>query len=331
MAKMTLFIYLPILFSSPSEHFSDEVKTKLLVAAIEVAEYNHTLNTEQACRQWRWIYQTYTHWHAVVYLLIEISRRPWSPIIERAWAALHSQWLIPAQSHMDKNLRIWVPLRKLTARARKHREAELERLRGDPQAAERLEIEDQKLPAPGSSGPFPAGSNVVEIFREQWRQLLVLPEGPGHDTRSLAPRVTSPSAYPTYTNQPSTSSIPAYNTGGLGSNTYLDTSGFQTNQNLPSPDVHSAIATNVSDDFAIEQNAEPSYNTIPALPTNWSMSAGIVPFLWADADPSIDVFANVDVDALDANMDLEGMDWYNWVESAKGMELDAGPSGNGPT
>lgn len=156
MAKMTLFIYLPILFSSPNEHFSGNIKTKLLVAAIEIAEYNHALNTEQRCRHWRWAYQTYTHWYSIVYLLIEISRRPWSPIVERAWLALHSQWLIPAESHMDKNQRVWVPLRRLTANARKHREAELERLRSDPQAAERLEIEDQRIAAPASPGPLPS-------------------------------------------------------------------------------------------------------------------------------------------------------------------------------
>src|ERR1700712_4350499 len=84
-AKLTLFIYLPNLFSSPNENFSDNIKTKLLIAALEIAEYNHALNAEQRCRHWRWVYQTYTHWYAVVYLLIEISRRPWSPLSERAW------------------------------------------------------------------------------------------------------------------------------------------------------------------------------------------------------------------------------------------------------
>ena len=209
MAKMTLFIYLPILFSSPSEHFLDKIRTKLLVAAIEIAEYNHALNAEQACRHWRWVFQTYTHWYAIVFLLIEISRRPWSPIVERAWVALHSQWLIPAQSHMDKNLRIWVPLRRLTANARKHREAELERLRRDPQAAEMLETEDQMLPVPASPGPFPAGSDAVEVFHERWRKLLMMPTGPTHDKGTLGhfgSRFTGSSGHSTFTTEPSTSS-----------------------------------------------------------------------------------------------------------------------------
>jgi hypothetical protein len=343
MAKLTLLIYLPILFSSPSEDFSDEIRTKLLVAAIETAEYNHALNAEQACRHWRWVYQTYTHWYAIVYLLIEISRRPWSPIVERAWVALHSQWLIPAQSHMDKSLRVWVPLRKLTAKARKYRDAELERLRSDPQAAERLEMEDQRIPVPASPGPFPTGSNVVELFRERWRQLLAMPEGPGNDTRTpgqSGPVVTSPSAQSTYTTQPSTSSIPAYNAGSLGSITtfqpaYLGASGPQVRQNLPSntsTDLQSAITTNGPGDFAMGQTAGPSYNALPAVPTNWSIGPGFVPWLWADVDPSVDVFANVDIDAIDVNMDLDGeVNWYNWVESTKGMEWDTVLSSNGRT
>ena len=339
-AKMTLFISLPILFSSPSEHFSDTIKTKLLVAAIETAEYNHALNAEQACRHWRWAYQTYTHWHAIVYLLIEISRRQWSPIVERAWVALHSQWLIPAQSHMDKDLRFWVPLRKLTGKARKHRDTELDRLRSDPQAAERLEMEDQRIPVPASPGPFSVGSNVVEIFRERWRQLLALPKRPGNNARTpgqFGPGATNPSEDSTNTTQPSTSSIPAYDAGSSGSNptfepTYFSANGFQTSHNIPSntsSDLQSGTMTNAPDDFSLGQTTEPSYSATPTVPTTWSMGPGFVPWLWDNVDPSLDVFANVDVDAVDVNMDLDGeVDWYNWVESAKGMTWDAGPSGN---
>lgn len=334
MAKMTILTALPILFSSPSEHFSDEIKTKLLVAAIENAEYNHALNAEQACRHWRWVYQTYTHWPAVVYLLIEMSRRPWSPIIERAWVALHSQWLIPPQSHMDKNMRVWIPLRKLMAKAKKHRDTELERLRSDPQAAEWLEMEDKRIPVPGSPGPFPAGSDAVELFRERWRQLLGMPEGPGHHTQTPGQSglgVTSPSGHSTCKTESSTSSMPAYNAGDLGSNMYLSPNKIQTSQNPPNfPNLQSAVTTNALDDFAMGQTSRPSYNAVPADPTAWSMGPGFVPWLWADADPSVDVFAGVDIGAIDVNMDFDAeVDWYNWVESAQGMQWDAGPSDSG--
>ena len=341
MAKMTLLVYLPTLFSSPSEHFSDKIKNKLLVAAIENAEYNHALHAEQACRHWRWIWQTYTHWHAIVYLLIEIVRRPWSPIIERAWVALHSPWLIPAQSHMDKNLRVWVPLRKLMAKARKHRNAELERLRHDPQAAERLEMEDQKLPVPGSPGPFPAGSNAIELFRERWHQLLAMQAGPRYDTRTHGQSgqgVTTPSAYSSYTTKRSTSFTPAYHAGESITNTTSESaaftgSGIPKSQNLSNntfPDVTSAMTTNAPYESAMVQAAGALPDADPAVPTDWFKGPGFVPWLEGDADTFVDVFANVDVDAIDVNMDLDDdVDWYNWVEAAKGMEWDVGSSGNG--
>ena len=346
MAKMTLIVFLPVLFSSPSEHFSDEIRTKLLVSAIEVAEYNHVLNAEQACRQWRWIYQTYTHWHAIVCLMIEISRRPWSPIIERAWVALHSSWLIPAQTPNDKNLRMWFPLRKLMAKAHKHRDAELNRLRADPQAAARLDMEDQKIPLPSSSGLLPTGSSV-DIFRERWRKLVAIPEGPGDGTQTAVisgAGLSDPSMRTSYTSQPAARSVSAYSPGDLSSNmtfepTYLGTSGQQAGQTLESTnirDLEPAITTNAPSELALGQTVGLSYNPFPTVPADWSdgrtMGPGFVPWLWADADPSVDVFSNLDVDSIDVNMDLDGeVNWYNWVESAKGMEWDARPSGNGRT
>ena len=228
------------------------------------------------------------------------------------------------------------------AKAKRHRDTELDRLRREPQAAERLEVEDQKIPAPSSPGPFPAGSNAVELFRERWRQLLAMPERFRNDIQTPEQSVlefTSPSAHSTNKTQPSTSSTPAYNADGLGSiatfdPSYLGPSGQQTTQNLPnytSPDFQSGITTNTPGDFTMRQTTGSSYNAIPAATTTWSMGPGFVPWLWPETDPSVDVFSNVDLDALDVNMDLDvEMDLYNWIESAKGMEWDAGSSGNWP-
>ena len=336
-AKMTLIIFLPVLFSSPSEHISDEVRTKLLVSAIEVAEYNHALNAESGCRQWRWVFQTYTHWHAIVYLMIEISRRPWSPIVERAWVALHSSWLIPAQGPIDKNLYIWVPLRKLMEKANKHRDAELNRLRADQQAAARLETEDQKIPLPSSSGPFSIGSNV-DSFRGRWRQLVAIPEGPGAGTQTSGfsdAGLADPSMHTNYKSQPTARFLYAHSPGVFSSNMtiepmYLGTSGQQVGQTLESTirDLEPAITTNAPSELASGQTVGPSYNSFPTLPADWlddrTMIPGFVPRLWADADRSVDVIPNLDLDSVDANMDLDGeVNWYNWVESAKGTEWDA--------
>ena len=64
------------------------------------------------------------------------------------------------------------------ARARRHREAELARLRGDPAAVEGLRAQDRRIPVPTSSGPFEAG-NSEEIFIRRWYDLVNVPGGRG--------------------------------------------------------------------------------------------------------------------------------------------------------
>ena len=123
-AKLTIFISLPVLFTAATattDTDTEELRTRLLTSSIEVAEYNHVLNEE--CRNWRWIAQTYTYWYAVVYMLMEIGRpdREWDGMLERAWDALQSPWLMQTERMTDDG--IWFPLRRLMARARKRRES----------------------------------------------------------------------------------------------------------------------------------------------------------------------------------------------------------------
>lgn len=326
MAKMTLLIHRPILFSSLSKSLSVEFKTKLFNAAIEIAEYNHALNEEQACRHWRWVYQTYTHWYAVVHLLLEVSRRPWSPIAERAWVALHSPWLIPTQSHMNKNLRIWVPVRRLIVKARKHRDDELERLRRDPQTAQRLEVEDRNMPLPASPGTISTGANVVEMMTEQWRQLLTDPEGSSNDTEMFGRPIqgpTGPSPQASRSDGPSTTSMPAYTVEDSGmpdarpEPTQFDTARHGSGWHLPSSSSKSLTVsqTKAPSDIAVGQIIGPAYGAIPGV-----SGPGFAGWLWADTDPSVDVFANMDWDPIKVNMDLDNeVDWYKWIESANGL------------
>ncbi|KAI0468906.1 hypothetical protein F4859DRAFT_516653 [Xylaria cf. heliscus] len=325
-AKLTLFTHLPVLFSSPSEHFTDEVRNKLLVAAIEVAEYNDALNEKAS--QWRWIYQTYTHWHAIVYILIDLCRRPWSPLVDRAWAALHSPWLIPARSKLDTALRTWVPLRKLMLKARKHRETELERLRRDPSAARQVEVDDRSLPIPSTFGPASA-SAVADSFRERWRMLVGL--------TGIVEEHTQVEKHPPFPSSESVNSAQVFPVSpNLSANTAR--SGISspliyppTNHNaMHEPLYEASAAPTTSEAMAIDQqfiNA-PNHNVFSEPTMNWPDgqpdNGGLLGWFWADADPAVDVFTDVNMDTMDFNVDLEGgMDWYNWVESAKGMEMDA--------
>lgn len=328
MAKMTLIVFLPVLFASPNEHISDEIRNKLLISAIEVAEYNHALNAEEAARQWRWIYQTHTHWHSIVLLLIEISRRPWSPTLERAWVALHSSWLIPARTSTDKNSRIWIPLRKLMDKVRRHRDAEIDRLRADPDAAASIEAEDEQIPRPSSSGPFPAVS-TVDFFRERWRQLVTRRGETRDNTQTPGDFDTGLATHQTYTNAPATNSLPLHTPSDTDSNLTFQQNypvanvGDGSHYSLESSntkDAESAAAAHSPIDMATGQSTGFSYDPFPAIPADWSdgrsMGPGFVPWLWADS--------------IDVNMDVNNeVDWYDWVKSASVMELDSNmPPGN---
>ncbi|KAJ5594387.1 uncharacterized protein N7459_000595 [Penicillium hispanicum] len=320
MAKMTLLVYLPILFSPPAEHLSDTIRNKLLVAAIEVAEYNHVLNSEQACRGWRWIFQTYTHWHAIIYILIEMSRRPWSPIVERAWTALHSVWLIPAQSRMSKNLRVWFPFRKLMAKAKGHRALELERLKRSPEAIERLVEEDSNIHPPSSPGLVPTEANAAAYYLHQWRNLVTASGELGSRTHL--------SAYPSTegSDQLAISSGSLHNLDSTSRLNYQSTR--TTREAFPSDqnpfNFNSAVTTSAP--MTSGQAVEPIYTPFSTMPTGQNDGQpgdpNILPWLWSDES-----FANTALDPVDVNMDMDGsdVDWYNWVESAKGFELNEGP------
>lgn len=338
MAKMTLIIYLPALFSSSNEHFSDELRDKLLVSAVEVAEHNHALHAEPALRHRRWIFQTYTHWHSIVYLMIEVSQRPWSPMVERAWVALHSSWLVPPQTRMDKKLRIWIPLRKLMTKARRHRNAELNRLRDDPQAAAKLEVDDQRFPLPSSSGPYSQDTSN-DNFRARWRQLVTMPAGSRNGSQVDDVYHAEISDLPTpmnHTEKVSARSQATTRSGGSNPSTSYSPidfglSGVNTDNSQERsylPDLGQEVPMNTPNDLPMGQMGGSTTGPFPALPVDWSagqtMQSGGLPWLWAESDSSIDTFPGAEMEFSNDDMDFTGeVDWYNWVKSAKGMEMDA--------
>ncbi|KAI1091932.1 fungal-specific transcription factor domain-containing protein [Rostrohypoxylon terebratum] len=323
-SKMSLIIYFPVLFC-PHDSASDSetLRDKLFVAAVEVAEYNHALNAEQACRNWRWIFQTYTHWYAIVYMLIEAARRPWGPAVERAWIALHSPWLIPQQQlHCsgaaagNPGLSFWIPLRKLMAKVRRHREVEVRRLRGDREDAERLERLDQGASQPNSPGPF-LEADGAESLRERWRRLVGLEEpmdeGVGRVSISEATAIAKESGFNFTLQYEAEMHAPQRNF----ESSYLQP-GFSQGSERTASNISGANSSSI--DPSLTSNIPGQVEMHPAGPTD--LGAGFGAWLWADADPSVDVFANVNMDAVDFNKELDGeINWNNWVASAKGFEL----------
>ncbi|EGO53307.1 hypothetical protein NEUTE1DRAFT_92483 [Neurospora tetrasperma FGSC 2508] len=182
-AKMTLIIYQPVLFPGPdNEELSDELRERLFNSAIEVFETNHILNTDPRTKPWRWLFQTYTQWPAVAYLLIEVSHKAWGPASERAWGALNSVYTAPKEYELEKlasHTAVWLPIKKMYFKAKRHREAETARLRANPQAAMQLELEDQSRPAPTTFGALSVTEEIsITVARERWRKLVNAPPLP---------------------------------------------------------------------------------------------------------------------------------------------------------
>ena len=337
MAKMTLIVSLPVLFSSPSEHMSEEIRDKLLVSAIEVAEYNHALNAEEACRQWRWVYQSHTHWHSIVFLLIETTRRPWSPIVERAWVALQSPWLIPAHTPADKTLRIWIPLRKLMLKAAKHREAELQRLRAESEDISRLEVEDAKIPLPTSEWILSNGSGTDD-FRVRWRQLVSQPMEPEHERKGYRAAGSQIAEQNPVGIQPPSEGSPSIGSNKSMSDRPMETiyhragehqNGWnQGDPNFRNPNI--SPTTNATSGAGTGLGVEPLFNPQAMGPTDWADGVttghGLFPWLWADANPAVEMSSDIGLGSFDADMDLENeANWLDFFESAKGMQWNGQP------
>lgn len=197
MAKSSLVIYQPMLFPGTGPDLSAEIKERLFVSAVEIVEYVQKLNRDPRFKRWRWLFQTYTHWHAVAYILLEMTRRAWTPPLERAWADLNASL---AHGHLvqltksAEHLAVWMPLRKLLLKAKRHREAEIARLRASPAEVARLEREDRVKPTASRFGHV-AGMEVDHgLVRRQW-VALVTPEGVSpqqSDGSSPVPRGQAP-------------------------------------------------------------------------------------------------------------------------------------------
>ena len=290
LGRLTLLSFPPVVYSSPDSNISTEIRSRLLVAAIEVAEHNEVLNSEPSCQPWRWVYQTQQHWHAVIYLLIEICRRPWSSTIERAWVALQSPWLVPLRAPIDKSLGIWAPVRKLMVRARKHRENEITRLQADPQAAATVEREDkQQIPVPSSSTTFPTYFDP-ETSRKRWRQLV------------------RPVATTNISTVDDGSSGVSNNSKSANYNPLFGSSSFTTNVDGMAPSL---------------QNSQPTFVTTldgglsPSGSEQW-LGAAIDFTDTTNLDSFLGTDMEVDFGDLMSDANILNFDWNGWFESVKG-------------
>ena len=124
LVKMNLLIYHPLTQPGRDHKLSPALRLKLLLSSIEIIEYARILESEGSTKQWGWIHHTYIQWHAIAFILGELAERDESPLVERAWAAIHSvfnPWGGTSVVLQKKGM-LWQPLRRLMAKAKRRRD-----------------------------------------------------------------------------------------------------------------------------------------------------------------------------------------------------------------
>jgi hypothetical protein len=179
MAKMCLFTYQSQMFPGTDGTLSDEIRQRIYISSIEIVELGHILNSDPRCKQYRWLFQTYTNWHAIAFALLETCRRPWTALVERAWQAVIRFDRDPVElAKSSDHAAIFLPLRKLFLRGRRHRQSEILRLSANLDEARKLDFQERMNPAESRFGPIPGAESTAEEWRKKWL-LLIRPDGPG--------------------------------------------------------------------------------------------------------------------------------------------------------
>lgn len=225
-----------------------------------------------------------------------------------------------------KSMRVWVPLRKLIAQAWRHRTAEIERLRNDPQAAELLEREDAEKFVPPRGGRAHE-ADIAKVFRDRWWRLVGTSGASSQDpvTGNSRPEAT-PASLPTclpgeFPPHPF-SSYTGQQPGEYQPRDFSSLPKLQFQENLD-PGFTAPQAVETVDSF---QNPPP--NTYLDSSSQAGMNAETLgetfdPWLWTDSELSADCLGNIQVESIDLGTDPynNGVDWMDWFGTAKDVEI----------
>lgn len=355
MAKMCLVIYQHHMFPNGQTELSDEIRQRLYVASMEIVELGQKLNVDPRAKQYRWFFMTYTNWHAIAFNLLETCRRPWTALVERSWEAVSGFDRDPVDVEKKADhAAIFLPMRKLFFRARKHREAELARLRADKQEAHRLDFNERVDPAEARFGPLPGFENRMEQMRQKWWELLNDGGAPNPEPTSnswpqlavppLTTSAESPASAPSTTNPAKSYPQQGSASGPVdlsdAAMDYMDDFMTQPNMTMaelwPLNDVMSTHPKNgpglPMDGPTSLQNQVANDPRMAQVPMNARPqgSAGIgddhpPPFLWPGVfdspKPGPGTVNNANNDPAAVDMDMGDFDWQNWGQSLQSLDM----------
>ncbi|TWU76311.1 hypothetical protein ED733_005737 [Metarhizium rileyi] len=337
-AKMCLVIYHPLLFPTSEHELSEEIRQRIYVAAIEVIEYNHKLNTDLRCKQYRWLFKTYTNWHAIAYTLIETCRRPWTALVERGWDAITGYDMNPLElAKRADHAAVLLPLRKLFAKARKHRESELARLKANQDEARRLDFAERMNPAQARFGPVPGAENVMEQMREKWWSLVrpdasspMPPFSINRNPAVLSQHSSStPAASGRDTLEPSGNMLAQLNLSTAAME-YMDEIMAQPNPNMAEfwrIDNLAHNGGNLTASGPAQPLQMPSQNaTAQDAHSQPLKDDNLSPYLWSD--PFTVMTTKYDATA-DTDLLGDDFNWQDWSQSIRGLEMESTKTRNG--
>lgn len=343
MSKMCLIIYQPMLFPGSDHELTAEIRERIYIAAIEIIEYNYKLNTDPRCKQFRWLFRTYTNWSAIAYILVETCRRPWTPLVQRGWEAVngYDKDLAENAKRADHAV-VFLPLRKLFIRARRYQESEVARLRADPEEARRLDLAERVNPPRARFDPVPGLEVRQQQVRETWRAMVQL-EGstPSSSTSNPQHQQTSMNSFMPEESKPSLHQTPV--TDATGSHfsqsnavsqmpmsmtddtmEYMDT--FMAQSNVPMAELWNVGMVAMHNGHATVSMPERQHvqgnmvgQEAMMLPSQQPKDDHHVPpYLWPEnfAQPN-PKFEMEDADMLGANFN-----WHDWNQSIRGLGME---------
>lgn len=145
LAKQWLMVYQPYLKSRSGFELPAPTRDHLFVTSLEAIEASMRLEQQRKTVKWGWLFKTYTQFHAMAFILSELTRRTSGPLVDRAWNAVDHVKRVLWQADTDlKQPPLIRPLLKLEATARRARanaEAQAQRAESEESDASYIKTE----------------------------------------------------------------------------------------------------------------------------------------------------------------------------------------------
>jgi hypothetical protein len=123
LAKTDAHLYIP---SEPAaiDKIPEKIRDRLLISSISSIEFSHLLKTKSSPRRWAWFTDTFVPWRHLAHILSELTKRLPNQLTDRAWKVVNESldhWA--GTEFQNRNEMLWLPIRKLLAKAKRKREA----------------------------------------------------------------------------------------------------------------------------------------------------------------------------------------------------------------